>query len=412
MKTRNSAVIAQLAPAPEGWRAETAGGVCAGATIAEVCDKLPPGIGVSLLLPSSAIVTERFVLPEAPREDLLAMAQLQLEKLLPYTAEDFVFDLEELGAAEEGVRVLAVTVPLAELKRCAEPLRASGRPPAEVGVFAVQVARSFAGKGVVLALWRECSIPVLMVAVDGKLVWLEGLLTEGAAPDPTEIERSLLGAELAGAMPGPVAVARVSVPEWVSQVRAVLPGVPVEDAEIVPVDKISGNWVPASWSAEEQGRQKQGRFVHRLQWVFTAYAAALALGFGWLALEKKKVGKMDSEIAELQPKVELSNARQTRWRALEAAVEPSRYLVEVLHQIARSIGAADIRITEFQMSPKEFAFSGEAANVAEAIEYVGRLRKEPELGGFKIDSPNPNILPNERAQFRVSGRVDLPGAKR
>ena len=199
MKPRNSVVIAQLAPGPEGWRAEAAGGVCAGATIAEVCEKLPPGIGVSLLLPSSAIVTERFVLPEAPREDLLAMAQLQLEKLLPYTAEDFVFDLEELGPAEEGVRVLAVTVPLAELKRCAEPLRASGRPPAAVGVYAVQVARSFAGKGVVLSLWRECSLPVLMVAVDGKLVWLEGLLTEGAAPDPSEIERSLLGAELAGA---------------------------------------------------------------------------------------------------------------------------------------------------------------------------------------------------------------------
>jgi hypothetical protein len=195
-------------------------------------------------------------------------------------------------------------------------------------------------------------------------------------------------------------------------VRAALPEVPVEDAPVTAVSEISGNWVPASWQAEEQGRQKQGRFVNRLQWAFTAYAAALAVGFGWLALEKRKVGKIDLEIAELQPKVELSNARQTKWRALEAAVEPSRYLVEILHQIARSIGAADIRITEFQMNPREFAFSGEAANVAEAIEYVGRLRKEPELGGFKIDSPNPNILPNERAQFRVNGRVDLPGAKR
>jgi hypothetical protein len=412
MKTRNGAVIAQLAPAPEGWRAESSGGVCAGATIAEVCDKLPAGIGVSLLLPSSAVVTERFVLPEAPREDLLAMAQLQLEKLLPYTADDFVFDLEELGPADEGVRVLAVTVPLAELKRCAEPLRNSSRPPAEVGVYAVQVARSFAGKGVALALWRECSVPVLMVAVDGKLVWLEGLLTEGAGPDTTDIARSLLGAELAGALPGPVALARVGESDWLPQVRAALPGVPVEDAPITPAAVIVGNWVPASWMAEEQDRQKQGRFVNTLQWAFTAYAAVLAVGFGWLAFEKKKVGRIDSEIAELQPKVELSNARQTKWRALEAAVEPSRYLVEILHQIARTIGAADIRITEFQMSPKEFAFSGEAANVAEAIEYVGRLRKEPDLGGFKIDSPNPNILPNERAQFRVSGRVDLPGAKR
>jgi hypothetical protein len=367
---------------------------------------------VSLLLPSSAIVTERFVLPEAPREDLLAMAQLQLEKLLPYTADDFVFDLEELGPADEGVRVLAVTVPLAELKRCAEPLRNASRPPAEVGVYAVQVARSFAGKGVALALWRECSVPVLMVAVDGKLVWLEGLLTDGAGPDATDITRSLLGAELAGALPGPVALARVGESAWLSQVRAALPGVPVEDAPITPAAVIVGNWVPASWMAEEQDRQKQGRFVNTLQWAFTAYAAVLAVGFGWLAFEKKKVGRIDSEIAELQPKVELSNARQTKWRALEAAVEPSRYLVEILHQIARTIGAADIRITEFQMSPREFAFSGEAANVAEAIEYVGRLRKEPDLGGFKIDSPNPNILPNERAQFRVSGRVDLPGAKR
>jgi hypothetical protein len=251
-----------------------------------------------------------------------------------------------------------------------------------------------------------------MVAVDGKLVWLENLLSDGTAPDAAEISRSLLGAELAGALPGPVTVARVGEPEWVNPVRTALPEVPVEDAPVTAVSEISGNWVPASWQAEEQGRQKQGRFVNRLQWAFTAYAAALAVGFGWLALEKRKIGKIDLEIAELQPKVELSNARQTKWRALEAAVEPSRYLVEILHQIARSIGAADIRITEFQMNPREFAFSGEAANVAEAIEYVGRLRKEPELGGFKIDSPNPNILPNERAQFRVNGRVDLPGAKR
>jgi hypothetical protein len=412
MKTRTRVMIAQLAPAPEGWRAETTDGVCAGATIAEVCENLPKGVGVALLLPSSAIVTERFVLPEAPREDLLAMAQLQLEKLLPYTAEDFVFDLEELGPAEEGVRVLAATVPLAELKRCAEPLRSAGRPPVKVGVYAVQVARAFAERGTVLALWKEFSAPVLMVAVDGKLVWLESLLTEGAVPDAAEISRSLLGAELAGALPGPVTVARVGESDWIPQLRAALPGVPVEDAPVTAAAEISGNWVPASWLAEEQGREKQGRFVNRLQWAFTAYAAALAVGFGWLALEKRKVGKIDLEIAELQPRVELSNARQTKWRALEAAVEPSRYLVEILHQIARSIGAADIRITEFQMSPKEFAFSGEAANVAEAIEYVGRLRKEPELGGFKIDSPNPNILPNERAQFRVSGRVDLPGVKR
>jgi hypothetical protein len=142
------------------------------------------------------------------------------------------------------------------------------------------------------------------------------------------------------------------------------------------------------------------------------YAALLAIGFCWLAFEKTRIARLDRQIAELQPQVELGKARQNRWRALEPAVEPSRYLIELLHQASKTVGGADIRITEFQMNPREFAISGEASNVDEAIKYVGRLKKEPELGAFKIDSPNPNILPNERAQFRVAGKVDNTLVKR
>jgi hypothetical protein len=373
---------------------------------------MPKGFDVELLMPSAAIVTERFLLPQAPREDLLAMAQLQLEKLLPYAAEDFVFDLEELGASEEGCEVLAVTVPLVELMSCAKPLRDAGRRPTVVGVYPVQLARQLKQRGVACAIWKECGRPFLLISKDGKLVWLEILETHEGALDAGEIARSLLSADLAGALPQPIAAVCLGEAEWLAAVREAFPEVAVESVVLSGAGPISGNWLPAVWAQEEAAIQRKSLLVNRIQWAVTAYAALLALCFGWLAFEKARLAKLDRLIAELQPQVEVANARQSKWRNLEAAIEPSRYLIEVLHQISKTVGAADIRITEFQMGPREFAFSGEAANVAEAIEYVGRLKKEPELSGFKVESPNPNILPNERAQFRVTGRVETSPSKK
>ncbi len=412
MKPRVGAPLVRLSPSPEGWRAQIGADLCTGATLHELSGKLPSALRAELLLPSSAIVTERITLPRAPREDLLSMAQLQLEKLLPYTAEDFVFDIEELGGTEADVHILAVTVPLPELKTCAEPLRASGMGPVAVGVYAVQLARELAGKGNVLALWLESGKPFILLASDGKLLWLEGLSSDPSSPDPGEVQRVLLGAELSGALPGRLDRVCVASPQWVAAVRAALPEMAIEEGPIEPRLELAGNWLPPAWAEEAAALTRKSRLIERLQWAAIGYVALLAAGFCWLAFEKSRIAKLDRQINELQPLVEATKARQNRWRNLEAAVEPSRYLIELLHQASKAVGAVDIRITEFQMNPKEFAFSAEASNVAEAIEYVGRLKKEAELSAFKIDSPNPNILPNERAQFRVTGKVDNTVLKR
>jgi hypothetical protein len=381
-------------------------------SVSELCEVLPAGVGAELLVPSSSVVTERLTLPPAPRDELLAMAQLQLEKLLPYNAEDFVFDIEELGVTEESATILAVTVALAELKAVGDPIRLGGFGPSAVGVNAVQVARSLAGEGEVLALWMEGGMAFLLVAAGGKLAWLESVGLENDLPSPAEITRARLGAELSGALSGPVGKVFVGSSEWRSVVREALPGMVVEELPSGVDGELAGNWLPSAWAAERMEISQKARFVERLQLVAMVYVAILALGFSWLAYQKAQLRKVTAQIAELQPQVELSKSRQTRWRSLEAAVDPSRYLVELLHQATKAVGGADIRITEFQLNPKEFAFAAEAANVDEAINYVRRLKTEPELGGYRIESPNPNILPNERAQFRVSGKVDSTVAQR
>ncbi len=413
MKSRLGAPLVRLFPCPEGWRAQTASDSCSAASLSELCQKLPSGLKAELLLPSSSIVTEWMRLPAAPREDLLSMAQLQLEKLLPYTADDFVFDVEENGVDGEDAQILAVTAPLAEIKSVAEPLRSSGLGPVAVGVYALQLARALADKGVAMALWLEASQPFLLFSSGGKLLWVEGLaVSEDSALELGELQRGLLGAELSGVLPGPIQFANVGRSEWADLVREALPGGSVSVGDIEPAAEIVGNWLPPAWAEEASALVRKARLVGRIQWAAIGYAALLAVGFGWLAYEKSRIARMDREIAELQPQVDLIKSRQNRWRSMEAAVDPSRYLIELLHQTAKTVGPADIRITEFQVNPREFAFSAEASNVAEAIEYVGRLKKEPELASFKIESPNPNILPNERAQFRVTGKTDSALVKR
>ena len=412
MKPRVGAPIVRMSPSPEGWRAQTGSDGCSGTSLGEIVGKMPSNLRAELLLPSSAVITERLILPKAPREDLLSMAQLQLEKLLPYTAEDFVFDIEELGGAGEEVQVLAMAVPFSEMKQCAEPLRSSGMGPVAVGVYAVQLARGLASKGNVLLLWQEGGHVFMAVAADGRLHWLGGLATDGGIPETAEVQRFLLGAELSGALPERLDRACVGAREWVAAVREALPEVSVEETALEPRAEMAGNWLPPAWAQEAAALSRKSRLMERLQWAAIGYAALLAGGFCWLALEKSRIGKLDQQISELQPQVEATKGRQNRWRNLEAALEPSRYLIELLHQSTKAVGGVDIRITEFQMNPKEFAFSAEASNVAEAIEYVGRLKKETELAAFKIDSPNPNILPNERAQFRVTGKVDLNAPKK
>jgi hypothetical protein len=398
MKPRVGAPIVRLSPSPEGWRAQTGADECSGTTIAELVGKLPTKLRAELLLPSTAIVTERLTLPRAPREDLLSMAQLQLEKLLPYTAEDFVFDIEEVGSVGEDVLILAITVPLSELRNSADQLRNSGMGPVAVGVNAVQLARALAGSGNALALWQEGGSHFVLLAADGRLLWLEQLASEMAV--------------LSGAMPERLDRAFIGVREWVGAARQALPSVVIDETPVDPRLEISGNWLPAAWADEASALTRKVRMLERLQWGVIGYAALLALGFCWLAFEKSRVAKLDRQIGELQPQVEATKGRQLRWRNLEAAVEPSRYLIEVLHQASKAIGGVDIRITEFQMNPKEFAFAAEASNVAEAIEYVGRLKKDAELASFKVESPNPNILPNDRAQFRVTGKVDTNASKK
>ena len=411
MKTRGGANIARLCPDREHWRI-IGGGTGA---LADLALQISKRERIEILAPSSAVVLERFSLPKAPREDLQSMAQLQLEKLLPYAAEEFVFDFWEGESGEDSVEVLAIAVSLPALEECCAPFRESNQGPSAVGVYACQLAGNLEGKqGRGLVVWGELGRVFLALVEGGRLHWLEGLPEVDAAGADTEISRALLGAELAGAGTDVQWAVVSGLPGWVAAVQCALSGVSVQEMILEPADRPAGNWLPPGWAMEESNRLRRSALIERLQWIGLAYLGAVTLGFAWLAFQKSKLNRLSAELAQLQPKVELANSRQNQWHQVEPAVEPSRYLVEILHQLQKAVGPADIRITEFLMTPRDFTVAGEAASATEAIDYMTRIEKEPELSAFRIQRENPKILANERAQFRMSAKAEsqVPGPKR
>jgi hypothetical protein len=87
-------------------------------------------------------------------------------------------------------------------------------------------------------------------------------------------------------------------------------------------------------------------------------------------------------------------------------------LIEVLNQINQARTSEEVRITEFTSSPQEFILAGEASSYAEAVDYTEKLKGSADLSrNFQLTAGNPQILPNERAQFRITGREEAKGRK-
>jgi hypothetical protein len=54
--------------------------------------------------------------------------------------------------------------------------------------------------------------------------------------------------------------------------------------------------------------------------------------------------------------------------------------------------------------PQQWRVVGEAPTASLAIEYLSRLKRDPDLGRSDISADPPRLLANERAQFQVIGK--------
>jgi len=376
-------------------------------TMEEVAAAVPAGTIVRLSLPVNAVLMERMRLPSTDPEELGGMVVLQLEKTLPYSGEELTSGYDIIRKEANECDLMAIAVSNEQLDTLCDPLRNHHTLPDEVTVFAIQLAAKFPDEDVLALIFREGDATILAIAQKGKLVAAHACTAAGSEDFLAELPRMLLAAELEGA---PVDFTRVAIERdlgaWRTGIREHFGDVPIDLAvtegqlEPGPV-----NLIPAGWTQEQKQEAQKAKLRDWLALAGGLYLAFLLVAAGYLIWLQRQVGQIDAEVTATAPAVDSIAVRKARWTALGAATDPTRYTVEILQQINKSIPSPDLHVTIFDQTPAQFMVEGEAPTAAMAIQYMDALRANPDLKTFHFDAGPPEILPNEHAHFRIFGKL-------
>ncbi len=365
---------------------------------------LPEASIVSLSLPVGAISLERMSLPSTARDELEGMVMLQLEKTLPYTGDELTVGYDVLREEGTESHLLAVAASNEQLDTLCEPLRARRHLPEQLGVYAMQLAARHPNEEVLGLIFREADVTILAIAQRGKLVAAYPCHTAGREQFLIELPRLLLSAELEGA---PVNFSKIVVERdlstWVDALREEFGDTWIERSPVdAPLPPCAVNLVPASWIEEKRQLAQKAKVREWLMLAGGVYLFLLLLAAGYIIWLERQVNAVNAKVTEASPYVDSIATRKARWQALAPAIDPTRYLVEILNQISHSVPSDDLHVTLLdQGTPGQFLVEGEAPTASMALLYVDALKNNPNLTMFHFKSDPPEILPNEHAHFRI-----------
>ena len=151
--------------------------------------------------------------------------------------------------------------------------------------------------------------------------------------------------------------------------------------------------------AKETGarRQKIALFAAAAYFLVVLALAANTLWLWWRAESLRKA------IAAESGEVESVRAAMQRWNAIEPALNPPAYPLEVLYQAARLLPKDGVRLTLFQMNLDRVVLAGEASTLQAAQRFQEDVRKNPDLAGYDWTMENPRPLPTGSARFQIDG---------
>src|SRR5207247_10609484 len=150
-----------IIPTAHGWNflraAEQNGSwnVCKLQTLEEAAPLLAASDDFVLGLPVSAVLAQRFRLPSIDPAEFPDMLRIQIEKLLPFAADEVTTDFELIEQEENESVVSAVAVRNQQLNEMASPLLERGYIPRQITVYAAKRASTHAPKRHAVIIYQE-----------------------------------------------------------------------------------------------------------------------------------------------------------------------------------------------------------------------------------------------------------------
>jgi hypothetical protein len=356
-------------------------------------------------LPVSAVLAQRFRLPSIDPAEFPEMIRIQIEKLLPFAADEVTTDFELIEQDENESVVSAVAIRNEQLKDMASPLLERGYIPRQITVYAAQRASTHAPNGNAVLIYPEGETLVYAMTENGKLSLAR--VFEGSNGEQLQLElpQLRLSAELQGI---DASSPNVLLDETCYELRDTVQGILSSPTEIVGIElppaPVKLNLLPESWRRRRLQLVRQAEWKKRLIWAGGAYGALLFLLLLYLGVMRFQIGWFDRRIRRDAPGTEFVRATDAKWKALAPAIDAHYYPVEMLEDLFESLPSADVRITAYNQSARQISVDGEANTAALAYEFIDKIKKNPELRAFQFDMAAPRILPNNHAQFRVEGK--------
>ena len=356
-------------------------------------------------LPVAAVLAQRFRLPSVDPAEFPEMIRIQIEKVLPFSAEDVTTDFEVIEQDENESVVSAVAIRNEQLAEIAAPLLDRGFIPRQVTVYAAQRASTYAPKGNALLIYPEGETLVYAMTENGKLSLARVFENGNGEQLQLELPQLRMSAELQGIN---ASFPNVLLDESCYQMRDTVEGILASPTEIVGVELppalVKLNLLPESWRRRRSQSIRQAEWRKRLMWIGGAYVALVFLLLAYLGLLRFQIGRLDGRIAHDAPGTQFVRATEANWKALAPAIDARYYPVEILLHLFESLPSPQVRITAYNQSARQVSVDGEANTAALAYQFIEKIKKNPDLRVFQFDMAAPRILPNDHAQFRLEGK--------
>lgn len=146
--------------------------------------------------------------------------------------------------------------------------------------------------------------------------------------------------------------------------------------------------------------------ARRQRWAFFAAAIYFLVVLGLVANTLRlhwRAQSLAREVNRDADAVSSVQATMDRWRALEPALEPAGFPLEVLHQTASLLPKDGVRLTLFTMNLDRVAIVGEASTLRAAQKFQEDVSKNQALAAFEWKTDNPKTLPTGSTKFQIDG---------
>lgn len=165
--------------------------------------------------------------------------------------------------------------------------------------------------------------------------------------------------------------------------------------------------VPAVVSQKRDEARRRQTILRAAAAVLLLIIGAAALLFGQQQALRLQNARLKRSLDAEEPRVAAVSAAQSRWAALRPALDPDLYPVERLLQASLLMPADGLRLSIFEQSIEDGVMRviliGEAATPQAAFAFTEAVRSHPSWSMFQWQIPQPTILPNNAARFRMEG---------